>query len=152
MKIFIGSDHAGYNLKQKIKGWLKVWGYQYQDLGAYKLEPKDDYPDFISPVAEKVSQKPQKFRGIILGASGQGEAILANKYSGVRAAVYYGGPEEIIKLSRQHNNANVLSLGAAFLDDKTAKQAIRLWLETEFSRDRRHRRRLDKIKKIEAKI
>lgn len=152
MKIFIGSDHAGYNLKEKIKVWLKVWGYQYQDLGAHKLEPKDDYPDFISPVAEKVSQKPQNFTGIILGASGQGEAILANKYKGVRAAVYYGGPEKIIKLSRQHNNANILSLGAAFLDDKTAKQAIGLWLETKFGRAARHRRRLNKIKEIEKII
>ncbi len=152
MKIFIGSDHAGFKLKDKIKKYLIKLGIDFEDLGAKQLDPKDDYPDFVSPVAQKVSQNSQSFRGIVLGASGQGEAIVANKYPGVRAAVYYGGPEEIITLSRKHNNANVLSLGAAFLDEKTAGKMIKLWLETEFSRDRRHRRRLNKIKEVEAKI
>lgn len=149
MKIFIGADHRGYQLKEKIKTWLEIWGYQYKDCGAYKLDPDDDYPDFISKVAEKISKNPQGFKGIVLGASGQGEAILANKYKGIRTAVYYGGPLRIIKLSRQHNNANILSLGASFLNQKTAKKAIRLWLETKFSQELRHRRRLNKIKKLE---
>jgi ribose 5-phosphate isomerase B len=152
MKIFIASDHRGFNLKEKIKEWLKEWGYQVEDMGAYKLELKDDYPDFISQAAKKISQNPQNYKGIVLGATGQGEAILANKYHGVRAIVYYGGPEKIIQLSRKHNNANVLCLGASFLNDKSAKKAIKLWLKTRFSQAERHKRRLKKIEKIEKKL
>ncbi len=151
MKIFIASDHRGYYLKEKIKKWFSEWHYHYEDFGAFKLNSKDDYPDFISQVAKKVSKDPQNSKGIVLGASGQGEAILANKYKGVRAVVYYGGPEDIIRLSREHNNANVLSLGASFLKEKNAKEAVRLWLKTNFSKNARHVRRLNKIKKIEGK-
>lgn len=149
MKIFIGTDHQGYELKEKIKNWLSEWGYKYEDLGAYKLNPRDDYPDFISQVAEKISQDPQNYKGIILGASGQGEAIVANKYKGVRAVVYYGGPQKIIELSRQHNDANILSLGASFSYGMEAKKMIKLWLETKFSGEKRHRRRINKINQIE---
>lgn len=152
MKIFLGSDHRGYNLKEKIRDWLFQWGYQCENMGAYHLNPKDDYPDFVSRVAEKVSQNPRNSRGIVLGASGQGEAILANKYKGVRATVYYGGPEEIVRLSQKHNNANVFSLGAAFLDEATAQRAIKIWLETKFSRAKRHQRRLKKIEKLARKL
>jgi len=151
MKIFLGSDHRGYNLKEKIKRWLLEWGYQYEDFGAFKLDLKDDYPDFISKVAQKISRDPKNYKGIILGGSGQGEAILANKYKGVRAAVYYGGPDKIIKLSREHNNANILSLGASFLKENTARKIIKFWLKTKFSQSPRHQRRLGKIKKIEEK-
>jgi ribose 5-phosphate isomerase B len=149
MKIFIATDHRGYQLKEKIKEWLADWGYEYEDFGAYALDAEDDYPDFISKAAEMVSKDPQNFRGIILGASGQGEAILANKYKDVRAIVYYGGQEDIISLSRKHNDANVLSLGAVFLEEETAKRLIKLWLETEFTQDERHIRRINKIKEIE---
>lgn len=152
MKIFLAADHGGYLLKEKIKQWLGDWGYQHEDLGAFSLNAEDDYPDFISQVAKEVSKNPQNSKGIILGASGQGEAILANKYKGVSAAVYYGGSEKIITLSREHNNTNVLSLGVAFLGEKSAKKAIKLWLETKFSRGTRHVRRLGKIKKIEADL
>lgn len=150
MIIYLVADHKGFNLKEKIKGWLSNWGYSYKDLGAYQLNVSDDYPDFVSRAAKKVSQNPENDRGIVLGASGQGEAIVANKYKGARAAVYYGGPEKIIEMSRQHNNANILSLGASFLQEKTAKRAIKIWLETKFSGHIRHRRRLNKIKKIET--
>lgn len=152
MKIFIASDHRGYNLKGKIKKWLSDWKYECEDLGPYELDPKDDYPDFISKVAEIVSKDPKNYKGIILGASGQGEAILANKYRGVRSIVYYGGPINIIKLSREHNDANILSLGAAFLNEKTAKKVVAIWLKTKFSQDARHVRRINKIKKIEEKL
>lgn len=152
MKIFIATDHRGYRLKEKIKKWLSQWHYQYIDLGANKLKPDDDYPDFISQAAQAVSRDPKNSKGIILGGSGQGEAILANKYKGVRAAVYYGGSENIVTLSREHNNANMLSLGASFLNEKNAKKAVKLWLKKKFSQSARHVRRLNKIKKIEETL
>ncbi len=152
MKIFIATDHRGYRLKEKIKKWLVDWHYEYEDFGAHQLNSEDDYPDFISQVAQAVSKSPQNSKGIILGGSGQGEAMLANKYQGIRAAVYYGGSPDIITLSREHNNANVLSLGASFLNEKNAKKAVKLWLETKFSQDVRHVRRLNKITKIEEEL
>ena len=151
MTIYLGADHRGFKLKEKIKNWLNDWSYQYQDLGAFELDNSDDYPDFISKVAEKVSQDPQHNKGIILGGSGQGEAITANKYPGIRATIFYGGPEKVITLTRQHNDSNILSLGAFFLNEQTAKKAVRLWLKTKFSENKRHQRRINKIKKIEYK-
>ncbi len=152
MKIFIATDHKGFALKEKIKEWVLGWGYECEDFGAFALDENDDYPDFISLAAAAVSKDPENSRGIILGGSGQGEAMLANKYKGVRAVVYYGGTEDIISLSRQHNNANMLSLGAAFLDEETTKKAVKLWLETPFSGDERHVRRLGKISTLEEKL
>jgi len=143
--IYLAADHRGYELKEKIKQWLTEWNYEYEDMGAFEYSESDDYPDFVRKAAEAVANDPGRSRGIILGGSGQGEAMAANRFKGVRAAVYYGGAEEIIKMSRQHNNANVLSLGASFLDEKAAKRAIRTWLETLFSGEERHKRRIDKI-------
>ena len=145
MKTYLATDHRGYELKEKIKTWLSEWGYEYEDCGAFKYDENDDYPDFVKKAAEKVSQDPESSKAIILGVSGQGEAMVANRYKGVRAAVYYGNSDEIIKLSREHNNANVLSLGAGFLDEETAKKSIKLWLEIKFSGEERHRRRITKI-------
>jgi ribose 5-phosphate isomerase B len=109
------------------------------------LDPNDDYPDFVAQVAEKVAQDPVGNRGIVLGKTGQGEAMVANRRRGVRAAVLYAYNEDIVKLSRQHGAGNVLSLGADFLSDDEAKRAIRLWLDTPFSDEERHIRRLAKI-------
>ena len=148
--IFLGADHRGYNLKEKIKGWLSEWGYEHEDMGAFEYDKDDDYPDFISKVAEKVSEDADNSKGIVLGGSGQGEAMVANRYPNVRAAVYYGGNEEIIKLSREHNNANILSLGVSFVDDKTTEKAVRLWLETPFSGEERHKRRIEKFKSLKV--
>ena len=154
MKIFLASDHRGFELKEKIKEWLKEWGYEYEDMGAFEFDKDDDYPDFISKAADKVSQDPDNSRAIIMGGSGQGEAMVANRYKNVRAAVYYGGSEEVVKLSREHNNANVLSLGLAIgstfeeskpMDEEVAKRAVKLWLETPFSEAERHKRRLAKF-------
>ena len=114
MKIFLGSDHAGFQLKEEVKGFLIKKGYSVEDKGALQYQAEDDYPDFIRPVAEAVSKDPENVRGIIFGGSGQGEAMCANRIKGVRAAVYYGGTVHIVELSREHNNANVLSLGAGF--------------------------------------
>jgi len=143
--IYLASDHRGFELKEKIKDWLTEWGYQYSDLGAFDYNPDDDYPDFISKAAKKISQDSENSKAIILGGSGQGEAMVANRYKGVRAAVYYGGSEKVIVLSREHNDANVLSLGTFFIDEETAKKAIKLWLETSFPGEERHVRRINKI-------
>ncbi len=143
--IYLGSDHRGYELKEKIKSWLTGWGMDFVDCGPARLDPADDYPDYVAIVAEKVAQDPVGNRGIVLGATGQGEAIVANRRRGIRAAVLYAYNEDIIKMSREHNAANVLSLGASFLAEDDAKKAIELWLKTDFSGDERHVRRIGKI-------
>jgi len=149
MKIYLATDHAGYDLKEKIKGWLSEWSYEFEDMGATELDEQDDYPDFVGPAAKAVvlrqAQGDYDTRGIIIGGSGQGEAIVANRVAGIRAAVYYGGNMEIVKLSREHNNANVLSLGARFVTEDEAQKAIKLWLEAPFSGAERHKRRIAKI-------
>lgn len=141
MKIFIGADHAGFELKEELKVWLKELGYEVFDEGAFEKKEQDDYPTIMRIVAEQIVANADSV-GIILGGSGQGEAMVANRTRGVRAAVYYGGPSEIIQLSRAHNNANILSLGARFLTSDEAKQAVKLWLETPFSGEERHARRI----------
>jgi len=155
MKIFIGTDHAGYVLKEKLVSSLKAQGHEVKDKGAYEYNEHDDYPDFVIPVAEEVSKDPNNARGIILGATGQGEAITANKFPHVRAVVYYGQSEcvvddeaDIIVRSREHNNANILSLGARYLTEETMMKAVDLWLNTSFSDHERHIRRLAKIDKV----
>ncbi|MDP3763261.1 MAG: RpiB/LacA/LacB family sugar-phosphate isomerase [bacterium] len=144
MKVFVASDHAGFELKEKLILFLKELGHEVQDMGAFEYNKDDDYPDFIKPLAEEVSQNPES-RGIILGKSGQGEAMCANRVKSVRAAVYYGGSPDIIKLSREHNDANVLSLATGFIDEATARVAVKDWLETPFSQDERHGRRIKKL-------
>ena len=162
MKIYIGSDHVGYELKEKLKKYLSELelGYEIEDKGAYEYNKDDDYPDFIKPVAEAVAGNP-KSKGIILGGSGQGEAICANKTKGIRAVIFYGPKEaispvditgkesldtfEIVQLERQHNDANILSLGLRFMTEDEAKFACELFLRTEFSGDERHIRRINKI-------
>ncbi len=144
MKVYLGTDHAGYEMKEKLKVYLSSLGYSVCDCGDKVNNPDDDYPDFIIPVAHKVAHDEKNF-GIILGASGQGEAICANAQGDVRAITYYAPNLEIIKLGRQHNNANILSLGAHFLTQEEAEQACKLFLETPFSNEIRHIRRLKKI-------
>ncbi|MFA6338964.1 MAG: RpiB/LacA/LacB family sugar-phosphate isomerase [Candidatus Paceibacterota bacterium] len=148
MKIFIASDHAGFNLKKELIGHLRELNYDVEDKGALTLDENDDYPDFISLVAEEVAKNPIEHRGIVLGGSGQGEAIVANRFPGVYAALYYGSNIDIVKYSREHNNANILSLGARFLSEEEALDAVKLWLETDFSNDPRHVRRIGKIDQL----
>ena len=145
--IYLGADHAGFELKEEIKKYLVEQGKEVEDLGAFELNQEDDYPDFVVPVAKKVAENPEQNRGIVLGGSGQGEAIAVNRFKGVRAAVYYGGPFDIVKLSRQHNNANVLSLGARFLTKEQAIEVVDLWLETSFEAGP-HPRRIEKLDEI----
>ena len=143
--IFLASDHAGYELKERLKKYLSSLGYEVEDCGAFEYDQGDDYPDFIFPAARKVAEDSLKNRAIILGGSGQGEAMAANRIKGVRAAVIYSFNEDIIKLSRQHNDANVLSLGARFLSGEEAEAAVKIWLETPFSQEERHKRRIGKL-------
>lgn len=145
MQILIASDHAGFALKAELKDYLKIQGYTVQDEGAYEAKENDDYPDFVSIVAKQVSSAPDEYRGIIIGGSGQGEAMCANRYPRVRAAVLYHYDEHIVHLSRLHNNSNVLSLGARFLTSDEAKKAVIEWLTTDFSNEERHSRRNDKL-------
>jgi len=143
MKIHLATDHAGLELKDKIKQHLIELGHDVIDHGAYEYDALDDYPDFIFPCAKSVAED-SKSRGIIFGGSGQGEAMAANRIKGVRAAVFYNGPKEIIELSRQHNNANILSLGARFMSEEEIYQMIEIWLSTDFE-EGRHQSRIDKL-------
>ena len=143
MKIHLATDHAGLELKDKIKQHLTDSGHDVIDHGAYEYDALDDYPDFIFPCAKAVADD-SKSRGIILGGSGQGEAMAANRIKGVRAAVFYNGPKEIIELSRQHNNANILSLGARFMPEEEIYRIIEIWFNTDFEAGR-HQRRVDKL-------
>jgi len=147
MKIFIASDHVGFELKQVLIPFLTSLSHEIIDMGPHALNRDDDYPDFVSKVAEAVSADPDNSKGIVLGMSGQGEAIVANRFKGVRAIVYYGEMPEIISLSREHNDANVLSLGAGFLSADDAKMVVEDWLKTSFSGEERHKRRIEKIEK-----
>jgi ribose 5-phosphate isomerase B len=146
--IYIASDHAGFTLKGQLIEYLKSKGQQVEDCGPSAYDEGDDYPDLVAPCAQKVAND-NGSHGIIVGGSGQGEAIAANKIKGIRAVLYYGGNLEIIRLSRRHNNANVLSLGARFVRPDEAKQAVDAWLSTEFEGGR-HQRRVEKISELEA--
>jgi ribose 5-phosphate isomerase B len=146
MKIFLAADHAGFEHKEILKRHLKQMGYKVSDEGAFSLEPADDYPDFMHmAVLRLAGEEPGQARAILLGGSGQGEAMVANRYKGVRAVVYYGGSKEILTLARTHNNANVLALGSRFLATEEIIEAVDLWLNTDFSGEDRHIRRIVKI-------
>lgn len=149
--IYLASDHAGFELKKEIASFLKQANLDFLDIGPHQYDESDDYPDYIIPAAQKVAETPDENKGIILGGSGQGEAIAANKVKGIRAAIFYGGPKEIISLSRIHNKTNILSLGARFLNKEEAIEAVKLWLETGFSNEARHERRIKKINDFENK-
>lgn len=154
--IHLGADHAGFYLKEALVTYLQKLGYETVDHGAHLLDPYDDYPDFVIPVAKAVSSHPLGIKGIVIGGSGQGEAMVANQFPSVRAAVFYGNKifqnSDIVKLSRQHNDANVLSLGARFITTGEAKDAVRVWLKTPFSNDYKYIRRIKKIEKALREI
>lgn len=163
-EVFLATDHAGFTLKERVKQTLNEKGYTVQDCGAHQYDPSDDYPDFIKLAAQAVSNNPES-RAIIFGSSGQGEAIVANKFKNVRAVVFYSpaipshavdvsgrtssDPFEMIRLTREHNDANVLSIGAHILSEEDALTAIEQWLEAPFTNEERHARRIEKIKQIE---
>ncbi|MGD0328371.1 MAG: RpiB/LacA/LacB family sugar-phosphate isomerase [Minisyncoccia bacterium] len=146
-KVYFASDHAGFKLKEELIAYVGELGYAVEDSGAHTFNPEDDYPDFVTPCAQKVARDPSAngARGIFLGKSGEGEAMCANRIPNIRAAVFYGGSLEIVRLVREHNDANILSLGAGFIALKEAKEAVKQFLETPFSSSARHARRLAKF-------
>lgn len=148
MKVYLGADHGGYALKEELKKFLAELGCDIEDMGATSLNMDDDYPDFVVPVAQNVVRDSGSF-GIVLGRSGNGEAILANKVKGIRAALCLN--EDMARLAREHNNANVLSLGADFVDYEAAKRIVKVFLETPFSGEERHKRRVNKITYFEGR-
>ena len=141
-KIVLATDHAGFELKEHVKKFLKEKGYDIKDFGALEYDGLDDYPDFILPAAKYISE--HKLIGIIFGGSGQGEAMAANRIKGIRAAVFYNGANEIVELSRLHNNANILSIGARFVKNQEVEKVIELWLSTDFEQGR-HEKRINKL-------
>jgi ribose 5-phosphate isomerase B len=163
MKVAVTTDHTGFsngNPFEQLKIYLESLGYEVVDFGPTTLDMDDDYPDFMFPAAKAVASGECEV-GIIMGGSGQGEAMAANRIKGARCAVYYGpavakapidaegnlsaDPYEILKLSRQHNHANILSLSTRFLSHEEIKQAVKIWLETTFSSEERHVRRVHKL-------
>ena len=140
MKIAIGSDHAGFDYKEKLKTYLAEQGHTVVDFGTYSSDAAD-YPLFIRPTAEAVANGECE-RGIVLGGSGNGEAIVANRVKGVRCALCWN--VESARLGRQHNNANVISIGQRMVTFDTAREIVRTWLETPFEGGR-HQRRIDMI-------
>lgn len=145
-RVFLASDHAGFELKEKIEQWLKEWGYDFEDLGPHKYDAEDDYPLLIKPAAEAVAKDPENQRGIVIGGSGQGEAIVCNREKGVFATVYAAKKLdlELVMWMREHNNSNVLSLGARRVSEEDAKKVVKTWLDTPFGGGR-HARRIAQI-------
>jgi ribose 5-phosphate isomerase B len=160
MKIALATDHTGFEQLKELQKFLGSLKHECWDFGPQEFVPNDDYPDFIRLAAEKVSNG-ECARGIILGGSGQGEAMAANRLKGIRCAVFYGpavvgriidangrvssSPYEIVKLSREHNDANMLSIAARFVTLMDIKQVVKLWLDTPFNEEHRHVRRINKL-------
>ena len=149
--VHLATDHAGLDHKNAVREWLQAEGFSVTDFGAFVHNPEDDFPTFISQATRIVSQYPQQ-AAIIFGGSGNGEAMLANRFPNVRAAVYYGGPEEIVTLARQHNDSNVLSIGARFVDLDTTKRVIWDWLHTPRDTNEKYTRRNQQIAHITRQL
>lgn len=142
MKIYIGCDHAGFELKEYLKDFLESEGFYFEDLGNNIYDPEDDYPDFAKKVAEAVSENPGT-RGMLVCGSGVGMCIVANKKEGIRAV--NAQSVDIAQKSREHNDTNILCLGQNYIERKFAEEIVRAWLNTDFSGEERHARRVRKI-------
>ena len=141
--IYLATDHAGFELKNFCYDFLKKEGYDVADMGATEYDKNDDFPTFIKLAAEKVSEDPKNSLAIIFGGSGQGEAMVANRFGNVRATVYYGESMDIIKLSKQHNDANVLSIGARFVSKRKLKKVLKMWLSEKLDENPKYKRRIE---------
>lgn len=146
MKIFLGADHAGYELKEKLMVFLKQKGFEVVDKGAFSYDKDDDYPDFCAEAARGVAENIEN-RGFVFGKSGTGEMIAANKINGARCALAVN--EENVKLAREHNDANMLSFGSEFVTVEQMQEFSLLFLKTPFSTEPRHKRRVDKLMQLE---
>lgn len=150
--IHLAADHGGFAHKELVKEWLLKEELTVVDHGARSLDLLDDFPDYISQAASAVSVAPSQNLAVVFGGSGQGEAMIANRYPGVRATVYYGGDKEIISLSKSHNDANVLSIGARFVSLEETKEVIWSWLHDESVVADKYKRRNQKIESLTKKI
>ncbi len=162
MKVYFAADHAGFALKEALMASVQKAEFEIEDCGAFTFDKDDDYPGFIAAAARALSRDASAgldSRAIVIGASGQGEAIVANRFKSVRCALYYGpagtnqtdvGGKELDMLSstREHNNANALSLGARFLDANEASKVVVDWLKKPFSGEERHLRRIGQIDEV----
>lgn len=146
MKIAIGADHAGFELKEKLREFLQDDDYEVIDAGALAFQPGDDYPIYAAQVGRMVSTG-EVDRGILVCDSGIGVDIVANRFPGVRSALVHD--EELAKITRQHNDSNVLALGAMIVDEAKAQRIVTNWLETEFSHAERHQRRIEEIEELD---
>lgn len=145
-KIFLGTDHAGFEQKEYLKRFLSDKGYEVVDAGAYEFDKDDDYPDFCSKAARDVAANSGSF-GFVFGKSGTGEMIVANKVKGIRCGLAVSA--ENVRLMREHNDANMLSFGSAFVDNIKMEELAILFIETSFSGEERHKRRIEKINALE---
>lgn len=160
--IYVAADHAGFHMKTVIASFLRLeLGCDVVDCGADSLIPDDDYPGYIACAARLVAEDPENRMAVVFGGSGQGEAMVANRFPGIRAALYYGSPGStqmdatgtnltIVTSSRIHNNANVLSIGARFINEEETKEVVRTWILTPFSGEERHQRRIRAIEEVGA--
>lgn len=146
--IYIGADHRGYNLKEKIKQWLAEWSCEFKDLGAFELNPEDDYPEFAKNVAENI--KDSEDRGIVICGSGVGVDDVVNKFQGVRSGLAIN--KEQIQAARNDDDINVLALASDFISEEDAKDIVKMFLETEFGAEDRFKRRIHEIEDIGDEI
>ena len=144
--IYIGADHRGYELKEKVSRWLFEWGHEFMDLGAQSLEPSDDYVKYASEVASLVG-KEKDAKGILLCGSGVGADVAANKFDGVRASI--GKSVEQVKAGRNDDDMNVLVLAADYTKENEAKEMVKAFLETKFGGKERYKKRIEDIKRLE---
>ena len=144
--VFLGADHRGFHLKEKVKLWLRQWGVEFEDLGNTELDPEDDYSDFAARVAEKVSTYESESVGIVICGSGVGVDMVANKFPLIRCGLGFSSQQ--IRMARQDDDINVLALPADFLSYKKARKIVETFLKTEFVGEPKHRRRIEKIAKI----
>ncbi|MDP3645771.1 MAG: RpiB/LacA/LacB family sugar-phosphate isomerase [bacterium] len=162
MRVYFASDHAGFAMKNAIVEFVRTLGYEVEDCGAHELDAADDYPPIIARAAQKVAHDFAEridSRAIVFGGSGQGEAMVANRIKGIRAVVFYGNSTrtqtdlshhtlDMLTSTREHNNANVLSLGVRFLNEEEMKSAVQKWLAAPFGGEERHTRRIAQIDRV----
>ncbi len=147
MKLYIGTDHRGFNIKENIKKWLLESGYEIEDMGAHILQPDDDYTDYASSVAHRVSNDHSSL-GIVFCGSGVGVDIVANKIDGIRSG--YASSVKEVESAKRDDNINVLAVAADYTDEKKAKELIKIFLNTKYIKKARYERRIGKIGKIES--
>lgn len=144
--IYLGADHRGFYLKEKIKKWLREWNLPFEDLGNHSYQRDDDYPQFAAAVARRVSQHEQEAVGIVICGSGVGVDIVANRFPLIRCGLGFSAAQ--IRAARRDDDINILALPADFLSEKRAKKIVMTFLQEEFDKDPAHQRRIEEIEKV----